>query len=235
MKEPVVLVLAPMRSELRPVVRALSARPVSVGGVDVHLGGPAGRPVVAALIGVGPAAARRATERLLGAMVVTHVLVSGICGGIGPGLEVGDAVVPETVVDLAGGASFRSSPCPGSTASGTIGTVDELILDDDRLAGLVEQGIVALDMETAAVAEVSQAAGLPWSAFRVVSDRPRDGLLDDGVMSMLRADGSTDPWAAARYLAGHPTRLPALVRLGRDATSAASAAARAASGAAAGL
>jgi len=216
-----------MRSELRPVVRALSARPAVVAGIDVHRGEVAGTPVVAALIGVGPAAARRSTERLLEVLSVTHVLVSGICGGIGPGVAVGDTVVPESVVDLVGGRSFRSSPCIGAPAAGTLATVDELILDVDRLAGLVERGIIALDMETAAVAEVCEAKAVAWSAFRVVSDRPHDGLLDEGVMSMLRADGSTDPWAALRYAVAHPARVPALVRLGRDASSAAALAARA--------
>jgi len=232
---PCVVVLAPMRSELRPIVRALSARPAVVGGIDVHRGELSGRAVVAALIGVGPAAARRSTERLLDAMAVSHVLVSGIAGGIGPGVEVGDVVVPESVVDIASGHAYRSAPCAGAPSAGTIGTSDELILDEGRLAALVEQGIVALDMETAAVAAACEAGGRPWSAFRVISDRPHDGLLDDGVMSMLKADGSVDPWAAVRHIAGHPRRLPALVRLGRDAASAAASAARAAVAAASAL
>ncbi|HYA69398.1 MAG TPA: hypothetical protein VED63_11765 [Acidimicrobiales bacterium] len=224
--QPEVLVLAPMRSELRPVVRALSAHRDVAGGIDVHRGEVAGTSAVAALIGVGPQAARRSTERLLEVLTVTHVLVSGICGGIGPASAVGDTVVPETVVDLASGRSYRSSPCPGTPSAGILATVDELILDVDRLTSLAEQGIIALDMETAAVAAVCQANAVAWSAFRVVSDRPTDGLLDEGIMSMLRADGSTDPRAALRYVAAHPARVPALVRLGRDAASAATAAAR---------
>jgi adenosylhomocysteine nucleosidase len=229
----VVVVLAPMRSELRPVVRALSGRPDKVGDVDVHRGRVGGRDVVAGLIGVGPEAARRSTQRLLGALAgdgvaVSHVLVSGIAGGIGPGIEVGDTVVPDVVVDLASGQEFASAPCPGASASGTIATTHELILDARRLAGLADRGIVALDMETAAVAEVCAAQGRPWSAFRVISDRPQDGLLDESVMGMLNPDGSTNPWAAARHILTHPWRLRALARLGRDATAAASKAAVAA-------
>lgn len=228
-----VLVAAPMRSELRPVVRALSARRAVVGGLDVHRGRAGGRQVVAALIGVGPEAARRATERLLDAMTrsdmaVSHVVVSGIAGGIGPGISVGDTVVPDSVVDLRSGREFRAAPPPGATPAGRIATVDELILDEARLAALVDRRFVALDMETAAVAEVCEAHGCPWSAFRVISDRPQDGLLSDDVMDMLRPDGSVDAWAALRTIVARPRRLPALVRLGRDAGSAASKAARAA-------
>jgi len=157
---------------------------------------------------------------------VVRVVVSGIAGGIGEGLVVGDTVVPDTVVDYASGASFRSASAPGRTAAGAIATVDELILDPERLGAIVDDGIVALDMETAAVAEVCATRGVPWSAVRVISDRPVDGLLDEGLMTMLRPDGSVDPVAALRHIVTHPGRLPGLVRLGRDASAAAAKAAR---------
>jgi adenosylhomocysteine nucleosidase len=226
----VVVVLAPMRSELRPVVRALSGQRTRVGGVDVHRGRAGERAVIAGLIGVGPEAARRSTQRLLDALArdnveVSHVLVSGIAGGIGPDIEVGDTVVPDVVVDLVSGREFAAAPCPGAPAAGTIATTHELILDEGRLAGLAQRGIVALDMETAAVADVCAAAGRPWTAFRVISDRPQDGLLDEGVMGMLNADGSTNARAAARHILTHPWRVRALARLGRDASAAASRAA----------
>jgi len=227
----VALVLAPMRSELRPLLRALSARPATIGGVDVHRSRAGRHEVVVGLIGVGPGPARTTTERLLdalgqGAGAVAHVVVNGIAGGIGADVAVGDTVVPDTVLDVASGRSYRAAATPGPAPSGTIATVDELILDLDRLGRMADEGIVALDMETAAVAEVCEARRVPWSAVRVISDRPRDGLLDEGVMTMLRPDGSVDPLAALRHLVAHPRRLPKLVRLGRDAAAAASSAAR---------
>ena len=226
-----VLVLAPMRSELRPVLRELSARPTTVGGVGMHRSRAGRREVVVGLIGVGPGEARRATVQLLDALteggtVVDHVVVNGIAGGIGATVAVGDTVVPETVVDLASGRCFRATPAPGHEPSGTIATVDELILDLERLGALADDGIDALDMETAAVADVCEARGIPWSAVRVVSDCPREGLLDDGIMAMLRPDGTVDPLAALWHMATHPRRIPKLVRLGRDAGTAASRAAR---------
>jgi adenosylhomocysteine nucleosidase len=231
----VVLVVAPMRSELRPVVRALRARREEVRGVRVHRGRAGRRVVVAALVGVGPDAARKSTYRLLDVLDPTHVVLSGIAGGIGPGTAVGDMVVPETVVDLVTGREYSAAAAPDVRPSGRIGTVDELILDPTRLEELVDRQIVALDMETAAVAEACAAFGRPWSAFRAISDRPQDGLLSDDVMTMLRPDGSVDLPVALRHLAANPGRIPALVRLGRDASAAASRAARASVRAAAGL
>jgi adenosylhomocysteine nucleosidase len=203
--------------------------------VRVHRGRAGQRVVFAALIGVGPDAARRSTTRLLDILDPTHVVVSGIAGGIGPGTEVGGMVVPDTVVDLGTGREYSAAAVRDFTPSGRIGTVDELILDPSRLEELVSRQIVALDMETAAVAEVCAEADRPWSAFRAISDRPQDGLLSEDVMSMLRPDGSVDVRVALRHLATHPGRIPALARLGRDASAAASRAARASVAAAAGL
>jgi hypothetical protein len=56
---------------------------------------------------------------------------------------------------------------------------------------------------------------------RVVSDRPDDGLTDIPVMGALRPDGSTDAKAALRLMMAKPRRIPGLVRLGRDASTAA--------------
>jgi nucleoside phosphorylase len=226
-----VVILAPMRSELRPVLKALTARRASVGDVPAHRGRAGRREVVVGLIGVGPAAARAATDRLLTALddhgtAVAHVVVSGIAGGIAEDLEVGDMVVPAAVMDLASGRSYRAAPVPGHANARTVATVGELILDPARLATMAADGIDVLDMETAAVAEVAESRQIPWSAVRVISDRPRDGLLDEGIMTMLRPDGSVDPLAALKHIATHPSRLPKLARLGRDAGAAATRAGR---------
>lgn len=229
------LVLCPMRSELRPVVRELRATRATAGASEVFTATTGGTAVTAALIGVGPAAARQATERLLGSGSFDHVVVSGIAGGIGPDIEVGDLVTPAELEDLSTGQRFTPTPLGPHVASGTIGTTDELILDEGRLAALVARGIVGLDMESAAVAEVCQARSVPCAVFRVVSDRPQDGLLEPAVMDMLRADGSVDAAKALKVLATRPWRIPALARLGRDAQRAAGRAARAAVAACASL
>jgi nucleoside phosphorylase len=223
-----VLILAPMRMELRPVVRALRAHRAVVGDTTVHQARVGRAEVSAALIGMGPAEAARRTAKLLDALPVDLVLVSGIAGGLDPEMSIGDIVVPDTVVDGSSGRRFHSSPLSNVVSSGTISTSHELILDDERLADLSANGVVALDMETAAVAEVCAARGCAWSAFRSISDRPSDGLLDDAVFGMLKPDGGANPWAVARFVVTRPWRIPHLVRLGRDSSLAARRAAEAA-------
>ncbi len=223
-----VLVLAPMRSEWRPVVRAMAAVGRSrMGGMPVFIG-RAGRAVLTvAMIGVGPSAARRATERLLGAASFDHVVVSGIAGGIGSAIAVGDLVTPSEVEDLTTGRRFTPATLGDHEPCGVVATTAaELILDEERLEALSDRGVVALDMETAAVAEVCQLRGRPWSVFRVVSDRPRDGLLDHGVFDLLESDGTIDAVRTLRYVVGRPWRIGPLARLARDSGAAARKAAR---------
>ena len=232
---PRALVLAPMRSELRPVVRAMSGRPGTLGGTPVYEGTAGATAITTAQIGVGPDAARRATQALLDAADFDHVVVSGIAGGIGPDVAVGELMTPAVVEDLATGRRFEPAPLGERGSTGTIGTTHELILDEGRLAGLVARGVVGLDMETSAVAEVCEARGTPWSVFRVVSDRPQDGLLDHGVFEMLEVDGTINVGRALRYVAARPTRVRHLARLARDSGGAARRAARAAVAACAAL
>lgn len=224
-----VLVLAPMRSELRPVARAMGGRRGQLAGVPVCVGRAGRASLTAALIGVGPEAARRSTERLLDASHFDHVVVSGIAGGIGPRIAVGDLVTPCEVEDLTTGRRFTPVTVGHHRPSGVVATTaSELILDEERLAELEERGVIALDMETAAVAEVCQGRGRPWSVFRVVSDRPQDGLLDNGVFELLEADGTVNLGRTLRYVLARPSRIGPLARLARDAGGAARRAARAA-------
>ena len=93
-----------------------------------------------AQIGVGPVAAARSTERLLDRLTVDHVVVSGIAGGIDPTSTIGSVIVPEIMLDVASGQEYRPSPLGTLERAGTVGTVDELIMDPLRLAATGRTG-----------------------------------------------------------------------------------------------
>jgi nucleoside phosphorylase len=210
-----------MSLELRPLVKRLGARSSTVEGTVVFTARQGGVDVVVSQIGVGPSAARASTERLLDRFQVDHVVVSGIAGGIDAGSVIGGVVVPDTVVDVSSGRTYRTTQLGALQQSGTVGTVDEFITDPVRLAGLVDDGVVALEMESSGVGEVCEARGVPWSVVRVISDRPDAGLADGTVMDALRPDGSTNVLAALKAMAVRPSRIPGFVQLGRDASMAA--------------
>src|ERR1700722_16317634 len=109
-------VLAPMKSELRPVVRAFGLKQAQLGGVSVHTGSVGNADIVATTTGIGTALATSATERLLGLGEFDRVMVVGIAGGVGPSVAIGDLVIPEVVVDGTTGNEYRPAPIEGLVA-----------------------------------------------------------------------------------------------------------------------
>ncbi len=224
--------LAPMPSELRPLVRKLGLRPSAAPlGTRVHEGRSGSASVVAATTGMGTAGAAAAARRMLDAGDIDHVVVVGIAGGIDDRLVIGDVIRPGIVIDGASGAEYRPHPL-GERADppdqGALHTSDEFIVDPERVAALRARGVIAMDMETAAVAAVCEELGCPWSVVRAISDRSSDGMADESVFELAHPDGSPNLRAVARFVARHPGRIPQLVRLGRDAGKATNAAASAA-------
>jgi adenosylhomocysteine nucleosidase len=224
-----VAVLAPMKPELKPFVKAAALqRDPAVGSEgSIYRGSVPGAEVVALMTGIGMDAASRAATRALELGPCDHLLVVGIAGGIDPQLRIGDVVVPEVVVDGGSGDEYRSAQLGSRVPNGRIVSSDELLADRDEQAALVDQGVTAVDMETAAVAAVCQARGIPWSAFRGISDHGVEDGIDDSVLALSRPDGTADAGAVARYVLTKPWRLPTLARLGRDMQKAVDAAVRA--------
>lgn len=171
----------------------------------------AGRPGVEVLAsGIGAAAARRRGEQAV-ARGATAIVAAGFCGAVDPALRVGDLVAAERVVDETTGDEFPASPdllarAPGRR--GTLVTAARLVrtpADRGRLSGL------ACDMESAALARVASAAGIPFLALRAVTDEARHTLPDfDRITD--RAGQLTPGWGLLHFLL-HPADAPRLVRL----------------------
>jgi adenosylhomocysteine nucleosidase len=218
-----VAILAPMRSELRPIRRSLALRrSLSLSadrsdGGSFFRGSQAGVEIVATVTGIGMGPAARTTERILDLTAVDHLIVAGIAGGIGSGVRIGDLIVPEKVLDLASGAHYRPTLLGSSTPYGTLVTSNELINNQEVLASLARQGVVAVDMETAAIAAVCETRGCPWSVFRAISDRAGDGTIDTEVGGLVGPDGRPRLLALLRTLLRKPRSIPQLVHLARGA------------------
>jgi adenosylhomocysteine nucleosidase len=220
-------ILAPMPSELAPLVRLLglarSDDPKrerwhgSVGEVDV----------VAARTGIGMRRARLATERLLDETSPDHLFIVGIAGGIGPTTRVGTVIHPERVRNLETGEEFRPTRPETTRGEGVLVSSDRF-LDPDEARALASEGVIAVDMETAAVGSACARAGCPWSVYRAISDRADDGSTDPAVLGLVDAEGRPRPLAVARFLVTRPRLAPQLVRLARDTGRATRRAARAA-------
>jgi adenosylhomocysteine nucleosidase len=213
-------VLAPMPSELRPVVKVFGLDKDSLEGeVGPHQ-------VRAAKTGIGIELATQAANKMVDRGDVDHVVVVGIAGGLGPTSPVGALVIPEAVEDFPDALSFAPAPLGGLTNEGIIVSSDEYGYEPEVVEAFLARGVVAVDMETVAVAKVCQQKGIPWSAVRAISD-PADGpTVNTDVIGLVKPDGTPDTGKAIRYLLRHPTKFPAMAKMGRDATAAASQAAK---------
>ena len=215
-------VLAPMPSELGPVVKAMRLTRSAASEPAVHVGTVGAVDVIAMRTGMGLSLATRATTDLLDTYDVDHVLVVGIAGGIGDS-RVGDVLRPTAVVDRSTGTRYDATALTGDL-DGVVSCSDEFLVDPERVAALVADGVRALDMETSAVAAVCVARSVPWSAVRVISDLSSDHP-DASVLDLAHPDGTPNARAAIPFLLKNPRRIPGLVRLGRDSMRAARAAA----------
>src|SRR5205807_4910656 len=138
-------------------------------------------------------------------------------GAVENDTPIGTLVLPEAVVDGATGAEHRPALLGNGTGHGKMWTTDALITDAAVISDLRAQGVVSLDMETAAIAEVCEQRGIPWSVFRVISDRATDGSIDEEVFGLSNQDGTANGAAVARYFLRHPGRIPQMARLASGA------------------
>jgi adenosylhomocysteine nucleosidase len=213
---PIAFVFA-MPIELEPLVRSLALTETRINGVVVHEGTLDGRDVIATVTGMGTALATAGTRALLDAIPIRWVLVVGITGALENDTPIGTLVLPEIVVNSETGREFRPAPLATGTPAGKMWTTNGLTTRADDLAELRAQGVVSLDMETAAIAEVCESRDIPWSVFRVISDRASDGSVTEEVFKLSNQDGTPNVPAIERYMAEHPDRLPLLAKMADDA------------------
>ncbi len=181
--------------------------------------------------GIGSLAARRAAEVLI-ADGVRALLAFGSAGGLAPGLRAGDLSVPETILD-GQGRLFRADPfwrrdfiarIEGAGARifhGPLLQVSEVLVSPERKTVCrdaarsgFDDGPEAVDMESASVAAVAQAAGTPFLAVRAVLDAADRGI-PAALLSAVDDKGRPLPWRLARALIRRPFLLGECVTLAR--------------------
>lgn len=207
------------------IVVALPAECRSLG-IRLRNKGEAAQPspsVQVMLSGAGPDNARRAAEALAGRGVAA-LMSWGCCAALAPGLSPGALLLPETLLDqgrrIASDAAWRQrlhtalsshlTVC-GDTLAQSSGIV---ATPGDKAALARASGAAAVDMESAAIAQVAIHHRLPFVAVRAVAD-PLRMELPHCVLENTDADGDTCIGGLLLSLARQPRELPALLSLGR--------------------
>ena len=92
-------VISAMREELRALLPQLQARQVQrCAGRDFHLGRLAGQEVLLVLSGIGKVAAAATAALAVERFGARSVLFTGVAGGLGAGVRVGDVVVADALL-----------------------------------------------------------------------------------------------------------------------------------------
>ena len=181
--------LRPCLADLRTERRA---------GRDFHLGRLDGHDVILVRCGVGKVAAATTTAVLLDAFDASALLFTGVAGGLGDGVRVGDIVVATTLlqhdmnaeplfprweVPLTGRALAATNPHAVGAAihEGLVVSGDRFVAthaESDQLRALLPDAL-AVEMEGAAVAQVCHDFARPFGVVRTISDRADDAAHGD--------------------------------------------------------
>lgn len=213
-----------MTQERIGVVCALRSEARHFGGIllkDLGIESLAGGALLVAT-GIGWQAAAAGADRL--AAAGAGALVSwGMAGGLDPELPAGQIFLPSEIVGPDGtlfttnipwreslGATLRELSPLGSgrlvTVNAPVGTVEAKALLFKR------SGARAVDMESAAIAQVARSRSLPLLAIRVIVDRASEAL-PDAIVAASAPGKEISSLRLLGHLVSSPTEYPRVLRL----------------------
>ena len=160
---PEIAIIAALEREIWPLVRHWRASEREYSGRHFRFFESEKR--VAVCGGMGPRAARRATEAIISLYRPSLVQSVGFAGALDHSLRVGDVFEPRLVIDAGDGSRSDTGSGSGILVSFTSVAGQE---QKARLATAYQAQ--AVDMEAAAVAKGAQAHGVRFAAIKVISD-----------------------------------------------------------------
>jgi adenosylhomocysteine nucleosidase len=179
--------------DFRQMIRAMGGR---LGGEEIRI----------AHLGVGPAAASSSVQRLLAEESPRAIICAGFAGGLDARVRTGDLVVADNFSSpmLRARAQALAGEKP-HRFFGSLVTRDLPVETTEAKAALaVETGALAVDMETAPVAEACRAAGVPLLAVRAISDEAGTPLPVPFAEWFDLGRQRPRIWTLLKYLARHP-------------------------------
>jgi nucleoside phosphorylase len=168
--------------------------------------------------GVGLKAARETVEHFVECHRPAFLIAAGYAGSLQPHVRVGDVIVANEVRTESATTWPVEAIAPrglGETHIGRVLTANRLVGDAaEKIALGATHGALAVDMESAAIAEAAGRASIPFACVRVVSDNVESTL--PATLVTLLAGNRIVPFALARALISRPSLAPHLWRLERD-------------------
>ncbi len=188
-----IAIIAAMTKELNLLLPLIENRStVTVNDTEFHTGTIAGREVVAMRSGIGKVNAAVATLTLIENFHPALVINTGVAGGTGAA-DILDVVIPDRIAyhdvwcgpGTEPGCAADCPPyftCPLSPESiaalgartGTLASGDVFVSRPEQVQHILSlyPQAVAVDMESAAIAQVCYLKNVPFVCIRVISDTP---------------------------------------------------------------
>jgi len=239
-----IAVLCAIRQEISPLVSCMNvSKKFNIDKIPFYQGDLNGRPLTLVQGGIGRENAIKAASSLLESASVDLLISAGVAGGIRHGLNVGDLVVAENVgyskqsdfdceklqlesdfvckkeiVQLARQCSKDLEP---KLHFGNLLTVDKVISQASTKRKIGEHdSFLAVEMESAAVAEVACEKGVAFAAIRSISDDIEDDLHLD-YDNIISDEGKVKVTSIALGVLKNPQSLALLSRLNKQTKTAA--------------
>ncbi|WP_026841510.1 phosphorylase family protein [Citrifermentans bremense] len=224
--------VAAMPQEIAPLLRRVRRfQKEKISGFNLYRFDCGSTRVALIESGMGPDHAALATAALIRSASPHVILNFGFCGGVLPGLTVGDLVLAERVFALAGGRLSEALTPPLPLTSPILESCRKRGLSSRRGSFITATGVVnkralaqtlegsihepVLEMESAAVFREAGKAGIEAVALRGVSD-PAEEELGFDIAEICDSELNLSPWRLVLTLAKRPLLVPQLIRLARN-------------------
>jgi adenosylhomocysteine nucleosidase len=187
-------IVSPMHEELRALLPLLqNPNRELLAGREFHTGEIHGRPVVLVLSGIGKVAAAMTTTLLLQHHQVGQVLFTGVAGGLGAGIRVGDIVVARQLMqhDMDASPLFPRFEVPltgRARFDADVGMSDALAAAAARCLQRVPQWLDAAHQREFSLTQPRLHQGLIASGDRFVSSHAEADALRAGLPDVLAVE-----------------------------------------------
>jgi nucleoside phosphorylase len=233
-----IAIIVAIRAELRPLLRRLAVpRFARHEGLNFYLGNFAGREVIFCASGIGIQSARDAADVLLSNYSPEVVVCAGVAGALIDAVKFGDIIIGTEIFQahLTTGAvptrvfvkpRFRLPDAALVSARARL-AIGGGIVTSDRVATTPEEkraifdktAALAVEMETAAIAQVAFDRRVKFLAVRAISDDVGETLPAE--TNSLHRDGKLQWGRVAKAVVARPSVAKEMARLGKRAAQAA--------------
>ena len=214
-----ILITFAVEPEFAPWKKSRKFIDTAVGGVRICSTSISGNDVDVVVTGMGPVNARRSVEAV---MSCSHAMCvsSGFAGSLQSEHAVGDVLIAKSVRQVSDGKDVWSDAglvqdvlsVPGAKKVERFLSANKIADSAEEKSELALSGD-AVEMESFTVLSVAAERGTPAIAIRAVSDHFDEGMPVD-FSGSVDEKGRILKRKLAVEIAGHPLRIPALIRLG---------------------